>query len=284
MQIIRRIGYGEDVVKADKKEDLRKFISFSLFGNKRMYTEGAIQNVRLAKMIYPDWTVRIYCDENVSETVVERLSAHENCEIVVYKTLPKRMGQMCRFLPLGEEVRAVVIVRDADSRLNLREKRAVDEWIASGKRFHLMYESMHPTNTILGGMWGARCVRHTTKVDKCESISERFANVPIPGLDKAVQVCLGKSACGAYGDDMRFLDEHVLPLMNKENTVIHGKGGIPFQDERYGGYVGQVVLCKCPFEVYADRGCAHATRKVPSNVATLLHSSPKAIGCLSKFL
>jgi len=55
------------------------------------------------------------------------------------------------------------VFRDADSRLSVREKAAVDEWISSGKTLHVMRD--HPGHGIpygndrlgiLGGMWGIK--------------------------------------------------------------------------------------------------------------------------------
>ena len=39
-------------------------------------------------------------------------------------------------------------------RLNPRERAAVDEWILSGKSFHIMRDSYHHRRRMLGGMWG----------------------------------------------------------------------------------------------------------------------------------
>jgi hypothetical protein len=50
-----------------------------------------------------------------------------------------------------------ILFRDCDSRLNPREAAAVGEWLASGKKFHVMHD--HPYHAdwpILGGMWGVR--------------------------------------------------------------------------------------------------------------------------------
>jgi hypothetical protein len=61
-----------------------------------------------------------------------------------------------RFLPASESNVSVMISRDCDSRLSLREKLAVDEWLNSDKNFHIMRD--HPCHgiEILGGMWGVK--------------------------------------------------------------------------------------------------------------------------------
>ena len=60
-----------------------------------------------------------------------------------------------RFEPAGEEDVDVMISRDTDSRLNLREKFAVEEWLESDKGFHIMRDHPHHGYPVLGGMWGA---------------------------------------------------------------------------------------------------------------------------------
>lgn len=50
-----------------------KTISFSLWGNKPMYTFGALENIRLAKIIYPDWKCRFYVDDSVDKEVIRSI-------------------------------------------------------------------------------------------------------------------------------------------------------------------------------------------------------------------
>lgn len=41
-------------------EDEVGVVAFSLFGNDRKYTYGAVKNAELAKLYYPGWVVRFY--------------------------------------------------------------------------------------------------------------------------------------------------------------------------------------------------------------------------------
>jgi hypothetical protein len=45
-------------------------------------------------------------------------------------------------------------VRDCDSLVTEREAAAVDEWLSSGKSFHVMRDWWTHTDTMLSGMWG----------------------------------------------------------------------------------------------------------------------------------
>jgi hypothetical protein len=50
----------------------------------------------------------------------------------------------------------IMISRDTDSRLSIREKLAVDEWLKSNKDFHIMRDHPYHNALIMGGMWGCR--------------------------------------------------------------------------------------------------------------------------------
>ncbi len=59
-----------------------------------------------------------------------------------------------RFLVANDPGVGRFLVRDADSVLNLRERLAVDEWLASGRWFHIMRDWWSHTDLVLAGMWG----------------------------------------------------------------------------------------------------------------------------------
>lgn len=46
------------------------------------------------------------------------------------------------------------IVRDSDSRLNPRERFAVEEWIQSGKAVHTIRDHPNHERPLNGGLWG----------------------------------------------------------------------------------------------------------------------------------
>ena len=64
-------------------------------------------------------------------------------------------GMFWRFLA-ADHLSDIVLSRDTDSRLNKREKAAVDEWLNSDKDFHIMRDHPYHATEILGGMWGCR--------------------------------------------------------------------------------------------------------------------------------
>jgi hypothetical protein len=135
---------------------MKKVISFSLWGNNPIYTIGAIRNAELSKDIYPDWVCRYYIGKSTPKDIIEKLNSFDNTEIIEMESDGDWTGMFWRFYAAGDEDVDVVIVRDCDSRVNIREKEAVDEWLNSDKGFHIMRDHPYHTTEILGGMWGSK--------------------------------------------------------------------------------------------------------------------------------
>jgi hypothetical protein len=119
-----------------------------------MYCVGAIENIKLAKEIYPEWLCRFYVDDTVPSDVIDQIRKMGQ-EIVLVND--KSYGMFWRFLAIDDPNVDVMISRDCDSRLNYREQVAVEEWLKSDKGFHIMHDHpYHKCVPILGGMWGCK--------------------------------------------------------------------------------------------------------------------------------
>ncbi len=137
------------------------YLSFSLWGDNPMYNIGAIKNAELWKTIYPEWKMVVYYDDSVPSDIIDKLE--ELDVLLVDMTGKKVYGMFWRFFAFDLNDAEYCIFRDTDSRLTVREKLAVDEWIKSGKSLHVMRD--HPAHGIpfgsdrlgiLGGMWGIK--------------------------------------------------------------------------------------------------------------------------------
>ena len=133
---------------------MKKIISFSLWGDNPKYTVGAIKNAELIDTIYPGWIGRFYCGKSVPIDIIEILKTYTNVEVIEMEENGDWSGMFWRFYACEDS--DVMISRDTDSRLNLREKNAVDEWLNSDKDFHIMRDHPYHNVLILGGMWGVR--------------------------------------------------------------------------------------------------------------------------------
>lgn len=133
----------------------KKIISFSLWGDKPRYCVGAIENAKLAKEVYPEWIARFYIHKNVNETIIEQIKDQE-AEVVIMSSSEDWRAMMWRYLVAEDENADIFISRDADSRLDSREMRAVQEWEQSDKIYHIMRDHPYHGFPILGGMFGAK--------------------------------------------------------------------------------------------------------------------------------
>lgn len=133
---------------------MKKIISFSLWGDNPKYTIGAIENIKIAQKIYPDWICRFYVASSTPKNIIDELSSYANGEIITMTDDGNWTSMFWRFFACEDS--DIMISRDTDSRLSIREKLAVDEWISSEKNFHIMRDHPYHSVPILGGMWGSK--------------------------------------------------------------------------------------------------------------------------------
>ncbi len=134
---------------------MKKIISFSLWGTNPKYTHGALKNADLAEEIYPNWICRFYVGTSTPSDIITQLESKKNVEIVRMEEEGEWNSMFWRFFPIGDDDTEIMLSRDCDSRLSLREKICVEEFINSDKHFHRMID--HPWHGgIMGGMWGAK--------------------------------------------------------------------------------------------------------------------------------
>ena len=76
-------------------------ISFSLYGDNPKYTEGAVQNVLLANIVYPNWTCRFYVDNSVPKKITDELLelGAQVYFVKPNKSIKNRQRSLWRFLP-----------------------------------------------------------------------------------------------------------------------------------------------------------------------------------------
>jgi len=133
-----------------------KIISYSLYGNITKYTQGMIKNIKINKNLYPDWINYIYYNTTVPDDIIVELSNFDNVKMIDMSHM-KIPGMFWRFLPNDDKDIECFIVRDSDSRVTEREVMAVNEWLNSNKKLHIMRDHPHHNYVILGGMWGIKC-------------------------------------------------------------------------------------------------------------------------------
>jgi hypothetical protein len=118
------------------------------------YLRGAIENALAMPLIYPGWEGIFFVDETVPEDVRLALTELGGQVRVQPPGQPQRQKLAWRFLVANEAGVGRFLVRDVDSVVNQRERAAVDEWIDSGRLFHVMRDWWTHTDLVLAGMWG----------------------------------------------------------------------------------------------------------------------------------
>lgn len=177
---------------------MKKIITFSLWGNTYRYLGGAMQNVELAKIIYPDWICRFYIGKSTNKDFIDDLRKYDNVEVIEMGKDGDWTSMTWRFLACSDEDIDIMICRDADSRLTHREKLSVDEWVNSDKGFHIIRDSPYHNTLILGGMWGSKKGVINNMKD--------MINADNPG--------------NFWQSDQTFLREKIYPLI-KDNVMVH---------------------------------------------------------------
>ena len=176
-----------------------KVISFSLWGDKSIYQVGSIRNAKMAKEFYPDFQCWFYIHiDTVPKDTIDKLRECDNVKII------EKSGDLYSMKPMTWRFEAIdapevelMMSRDVDTQILLREKLAVEEWIKSGKLLHIMRDHPWHRYYIQGGMFGVR------KSD-------------ISWIDKIESQC----SKGNYNYDQIFLSDVIYPLY-KDNSIIH---------------------------------------------------------------
>lgn len=227
------------------------YISYSLWGSNKVYTYGIIENALQVERLLPEFTLRVHYNDSVPENIVHWLKEKSNVHLIHHKGDDCKASNMFwrfedLFLP-----DAVVLIRDADSRISVREVRLIREWLASDKDFHIIRDHPGHKVPILGGTMGCRnnCLRYigtptglrdvnappTIFQDGLSFMKNFYENIPLP-TDR-------------YNLDQIFLYTYVYPVVCYR-CMIHCSHNAyePFAkriEPVDTGFVGEVVE-ECP--------------------------------------
>ena len=201
---------------------MTNYVSFSLYGESPIYITGAIENIKLCRTVYPDWTPIIYVDDEVPNQVIRELEANGGLVVKAGPLLSKNKTSW-RFAAALIEDAERVIFRDADSRINVREQACVEAWMASGRALHIMRDHPFHSSWIMGGMWGIDAKVGSSFISKV----------------------LAKATGQTYGEDQELLASELYRHL-RHKALVHDSffmrenGPLPFPSQRQGGeFVGE---------------------------------------------
>jgi hypothetical protein len=140
----------------DPTHKAENVIAYCLWGEDPTYQIPLLENARIAAHLFPGWSMRVYHDASVPPAFRTELSRH-GVQLRL-KALPAGVPQhrrlLWRFDVLADPTVRRFLVRDADSLLSVKERVAVDAWLASACWFHAMRDWYTHTDVLLAGMWG----------------------------------------------------------------------------------------------------------------------------------
>jgi hypothetical protein len=193
----------------------QNIIAYSLWGNNPRYIVPLLENLTLAPHLFPAWTIRAYVDSSVPEDVLGRLK-RGGADIVDKSSegeAPFYARLLWRFEVVNDPSVRRFLVRDADSLLTVKERVAVDAWLASDTYFHLMRDFCTHTDLMLAGLWGG------------------VANV-LPDLKELWRAYRSPTLLGRTADQ-RFLADMVWPTVS-QSCLIH--------DSIFTGCLGSIAF------------------------------------------
>ena len=163
--------------------DPSKVIAMSLVGDDPRQTYGAVRNVMLRKLHFPEWTLRIYVEQTDNNSTLSKSTTPVSN---LYPPVPTNVIAKLRSLPVElvsvdtKTIKAdpslwpllavddttvnYLLVRKPSSRLSERDAAVVSDWLDSGQAVHVIKD--HPKHlcmTIVDGLWGVN-TRKLTKV------------------------------------------------------------------------------------------------------------------------
>lgn len=207
----------------------KRVISFSLWGNKEIYTKGILVNIDMARDMYPDFECWIYTHkDSVPEDTIRELESRNVRIIYKHGDLANNKPMMWRFESIDDPDVEINMSRDCDTIILERERLAVREWIDSGKLFHIMRDHPYHDWVIQGGMFGTR------------------KNPNIPSWVTLMDVVQQTSA-RMY--DQVFLRDIIYPMV-REDSLIHASFNafygetsyrFPIDYDEHLNFVGQYI-------------------------------------------
>lgn len=234
---------------------MKKVISFSLWGKNSFYVIGAILNADIAEKEWPDWICRYYIAPSVPRAAVQELANRKNTEIFMTEEEEGWNGTFWRFYACSDPTVDVVIFRDTDSRLSIRDKAAVEQWLNSGKKVHIMRDHCEHGWPICAGTWGCRDKVLLNMIDLIQEYPKQIDN--------------------KHGNEQRFLSQRIYPNIVND-AYIH-------DDWFLGAYIHEF---KHPFPIPRLRGDGWWNNKFPDWHSGTEHDienypSPCALFCPS---
>jgi len=170
---------------------MTKIFSFCLYGTDPKYYTGMAANIALITEHFPDYEIWVYASRtNTLQSAIDSWGAP-----IKIKWSDRTDGALMyeRYTPLEDPAVEICFVRDADSRVDARDRWCIAEFLKGPYLFHTIRDHYHHKSRLTGGLTGWR----DTHID----------NLNFPPTF-------------SYGDDERFMSSWLYPQI-KDRLMIH---------------------------------------------------------------
>lgn len=200
-----------------------KVISYSLFGyNKERhancfdfnsYFRGLNLNIRLAAVLFPDWTIRVHMDNSTYLGFKDIFDALP-IQIKICESAELTHAMLWRLLPAFDETVERFICRDLDGPLMPRDRQAVLDWENSDMAAHSITDSVSHNIEMLGGMVGFKSADFRNSLN-ASSLSDLISNA-----NEFMSSNFGRTLdFSTKGEDQTLLCLYVYPKFRDSKSI-----------------------------------------------------------------
>ena len=208
----------------------KRYVSFSLYGDKDIYNCGAVENAKLIPKVLPGWRATFFLGVSVSESLERKLQSLGAMTLRINESeTPIAMTWRFRAAYLDEV--SHILFRDCDSRITKREVSCIQQWLNSGKSYHIIRDHPWHASPIMGGLWGV------SGSSEIEYIRSMLNGNLLDFVDD-------------YGLDQKLVSEYVYPrAIEFGNYFVHDafrsreRGRMRPPPRKEGAFMGERILC-----------------------------------------
>jgi hypothetical protein len=190
------------------------------------YYVGLLENIELIRTHFHGWGIYVYLGNDVPPDFRETL-IRLDCR-VRDTGVSGHVNMVHRFFAIDETDVELMMVRDADSRVNWKDRWAIQQFLHTDKKLHAIRDNKVHTAPILGGLWGLRKPLFSIRALHAEK-------------DTGVEVNLGY--------DQNFLANAIYPLF-QTSMLIHSSISWKYRPEE--------VLTPFPFRWNSQMWCGQS--------------------------
>ena len=204
-----------------------KIFSFCIYGTENKYYFGLEENLRIINEFYPDYQIYIFCGSNQLTDILNKLSTQYLNVNLINTNKEGVINMTYRYMPITYENVESVIIRDADSEINPRDRWCIDDFantVNSKEQCNMPFvqiirDHFWHKSRIMGGLFNIQCVATNSCAtsDTCHSANITLLKAEFTAIFKEIEEGLHTSY---YGFDEQILSKRIYPII-QNNTIVY---------------------------------------------------------------